>query len=502
MVAKSYYQYASEISDAELFESLLAYGMFSEKLPPIFTSEDFYAYCLRKKPSFPKKWYGYVKYDSIRNSNVKRQLGIPHPFAYERLCKLLSDNWSNHLLQHFKAKTGKNLYKISRIHLRKMKHTKALFEMNYNSFRTGDDDSPENDLMIGKRCLVAADISTCFPSIYSHSIPWALVGKKKAKDTARKRNQWYNKIDSCVSDMKNGETHGVLIGPHASNLLSEIILTTVDSKLKKYSYTRCIDDYQMFAASKEEAERFLVDLAKELNEFDLILNQKKTEIVEMPAKKDEWVTRLKFFDFDVSHSKVEYPIVSNYLDLATEFTLKNNNASPLLYALKVLANKPLTLNAQQLCLKRAMHFSFLFPYIIPSLKQFVFDIYPFDKSSLKSFVNELYIDQLKKRNFEAVYYCLYFAITFDFDIEKLNDNKIISSNSCIAKVVLYLYCKKNKLFPIVKKLEDHAKNLNNENDFDNNWLFVYEVLDSSSFDGQLIDLKTSNVSFVRKEYHF
>ena len=28
--------------------------------------------------------------------------------------------------------------------------------------------------------------------------------------------------------MRNGETHGLLIGPHTSNLLSEIILTVVE----------------------------------------------------------------------------------------------------------------------------------------------------------------------------------------------------------------------------------------------------------------------------------
>lgn len=45
--------------------------------------------------------------------------------------------------------------------------------------------------------------------------------------------------------MHHGETHGILIGPHSSNILSEIILTVVDRKLyeKHYRYVRAIDDY-------------------------------------------------------------------------------------------------------------------------------------------------------------------------------------------------------------------------------------------------------------------
>ncbi len=51
--------------------------------------------------------------------------------------------------------------------------------MNYSNWKT--DGTPEPDLLIGKRYLVKADISTCFPSIYTHSIPWALIGKDDAK---------------------------------------------------------------------------------------------------------------------------------------------------------------------------------------------------------------------------------------------------------------------------------------------------------------------------------
>ncbi|MBG8732000.1 RNA-directed DNA polymerase [Neisseria meningitidis] len=83
-----------------------------------------------------------------------------------------------------------------------------------------EDDSPIPKILIGKRFVVNADISNCFGSIYTHALSWALVGKDIAK---KERNgYWHNDIDKYTMNINNGETHGILIGCHASNLLSEI----------------------------------------------------------------------------------------------------------------------------------------------------------------------------------------------------------------------------------------------------------------------------------------
>ena len=181
---KSYADLMNEISADELYERLLAYGLFADKLPPIFSSVDFYHYCQNKAPSFSDNWKQYIYYESVRNINVPRPLGIPNPMAYQKLCRCLSDNWDN-LKLHFKQQTASQDYKISRIHIRKRNNSDALFSMSYSNWKT--DGTPEPDLLIGKRYVVKADISTCFPSIYTHSIPWALAGKATAKKKSRKK---------------------------------------------------------------------------------------------------------------------------------------------------------------------------------------------------------------------------------------------------------------------------------------------------------------------------
>ena len=93
-MSKTYSEYMDEISEDKLYSKLLTYGFFSEKLPPIFDSSSFARYCIKRKDSYSsKEYYDYIRYDTIRNINTPRQIGIPVPFAYDNLCRVIRDNW-------------------------------------------------------------------------------------------------------------------------------------------------------------------------------------------------------------------------------------------------------------------------------------------------------------------------------------------------------------------------------------------------------------------------
>ena len=49
---KKYADFMDEISSDELYEGLLAYGFFAEKLPPVFTAVPFFNYCKTASESF------------------------------------------------------------------------------------------------------------------------------------------------------------------------------------------------------------------------------------------------------------------------------------------------------------------------------------------------------------------------------------------------------------------------------------------------------------------
>ena len=508
---KKYTDFMDEISSDELYEGLLAYGFFAEKLPPVFTSVPFFNYCQTISQPFGEGWNEYITFRVMRNISIPRIIGIPNPFKYQRMCAELRNNWDK-IRIHFHEQTEKQSYRVSRIHVRKENSGKRIFEMNYKNWRV--DGNPESDLLIHdkgtSRFLVQADISTCFPSIYTHSIPWALVGKEKSKHTVSD-DTWYNRIDHVCSDMCNGETHGLLIGPHASNVLSEIILTVVDKKLYDagYRYVRNIDDYDCYVDSYDVAQRFLRDLEEALREFDLPLNHKKTKVIELPIGIEKnWKHQLSDLPRVGKSGMVEYPQVNTYIDTALMLATETGDFAIINYAIKKLKGSRLSANGKKLAAKRFMHMAGLYPYLLHLMEEFVFEPYGVDTSDIKAFSDTIYRDALNRNDYESLCYSIYFAIRFDFvldtfecDYAKAQDY-VIKSKDCFLLVLTWIYFMKrnhwNRRASQVKPLNSLAKELKNT-DMDRYWLFCYEALTHGNLSGRWKEMKQANVSFIRKE---
>ena len=505
--SKNYIEILQEITKEELFDGLLGYGMFADKVPPFLTSESFLKFC--KNPprgfTFENTIRKYIIYESLRNINIPRKLSIPNPIAYRNQCKKLSDYWDE-LLNHFRNKTKDNKHKISRIHIRKIKDSLKLFEMNYKNYKT--DDYPEPKLLIGKTYMVKADISNFFPSIYSHALSWAIDGKENAKKNKNNKDKWYNEIDEVRRNINYGETHGILIGPHSSNLISEIILVCIDDVLsKEYDYIRNIDDYICYVESMEKAEKFLIDLSTELKKYNLTLNHKKTEILELPlASSEHWVRKLNTFVF-LDKEKINLKEVRAFLDIALDLMKKNkDNAAILNYAIKVLSKKEkyMTLKAKEYFIDTIHHLVLIYPYLVTILDKNVFEAYNIEVNRIEKIAKDIFNIGYKKKLFEAMSYAVYFSIKYDF---KIDDNLFdVAKNSydSIFMLLAYLHDKKFsevKKFnnsDIGKKYKELAKNL--LDDIDEYWVFVYEILNKELLKNEWKVMKRNNVSFIKKNF--
>ena len=383
-----------------------------------------------------------------------------------------------------------------------MKETKELFLMNYKNWI--DDGTPEPDIYLGKRYMVHADISKCYPSIYTHAIPWALVGKDVAKDNTRKKEEWYNQIDHFAQISKNGETHGLLIGPHTSNVLSEIILCAIDEELsKKYdSYIRNIDDYICYVNTKEDADNFIIDLNRELRKYDLLLNHKKTKIYELPiCVVETWVHKIQNYmvTFQKFKDYVDYREIQSFMDFIIKLTSENtDNNSIVLYAIKALKDFNLTKNAQEYLVKTVVSLSLLYPYLVPILGKYIFKKYKVDTNQISKYANMIYERYIHKNNYEACSFALLYAIDSNFKIDSIDIEIIKSSQDCILMLMAFIYCKKNNLKSEVKQLKQYAKELKDKGEMDQYWLFVYECLEEVS--GEWGTMKKNKVSFLKSEY--
>jgi hypothetical protein len=506
---RKYIDYKNEISDSELYSGLVGYGLFAEKIPNFLTSVDFLAFT--KTLTFPvnAKPKDYIRYSSMRNINIPRPIAIPEPFAYSNQAHCLADNWTK-LQNHFKDKTINDSFKISRIHLRKFENRPELFEMNYKNF--SKDGDPEQHIVIKSKYVALADISNCFPSVYSHSISWALVGKSLAKSKSKPtdKNEWFNLIDFYTRNLKHGETNGVLVGPHSSNLISEIILVTVDYELTQqgFKFIRNIDDYTCYVDSYEEADRFFLVLSEELKKYELVLNSKKSKIIPLPlASVKNWVTKLNHFNFTNTYTvdfkeAIRVKELKGFIDFAIELMLdEDSDASILNYAIKILSTKHLDKNAKDYYIKQIHHLVLLYPYLINLLEPKVFEPHKIDKNIIKFIAQDIYELGLKRKVYEACSFAIYWALKYDFDIEiKTIKQESIDSLDCIFLLISYLYDKKHNKKSYLKEYIDLSKILKRD-DFDRYWLFIYETLSWTELTDNYRIMKKMGLTFIKPEFN-
>lgn len=132
--------------------------------------------------------------------------------------------------------------------------------------------------------MMQTDISDCYGSIYTHSIPWALHTKPFAK-THRSYIYVGNAIDKYVRDMNNGQTNGIPQGSVLMDFIAEMILGYADLKLSElieessiedYEIIRYRDDYRFFTNNPQDAEKITKFLTEILIGLGMRLNTDKT----------------------------------------------------------------------------------------------------------------------------------------------------------------------------------------------------------------------------------
>ena len=148
--------------------------------------------------------------------------------------------------------------------------------------------------------VIHTDISDCYGSIYTHSIPWALHTREIAKAERRNRSLIGNVIDKHLQDMSYGQTNGIPQGSMLMDLIAEMILGSVDSLLTRkledqgisdYKILRYRDDYRVFSNSAQTCEGIIKNLTEILIDYGLKLNAQKTivsdDIITSSIKQDK-----------------------------------------------------------------------------------------------------------------------------------------------------------------------------------------------------------------------
>jgi len=117
--------------------------------------------------------------------------------------------------------------------------------------------------------MASTDVRDCYGSIEPETVAGALV-------LAGCHPSEVGPIVSLLFRLQREGVRGLPIGPPASAVLANAVLTQTDRALAGSPFLRWVDDYVVFAPTVQAAERLLGDLQASLAEAGLVLAPEKT----------------------------------------------------------------------------------------------------------------------------------------------------------------------------------------------------------------------------------
>lgn len=436
--------------------------------------------------------YDLVEYRATRYNNVPRILGLIHPKAYALLAKSIHDNW-----QHLES-VSRNERSLIKPELHE---DGRIVVMNYED--PTDKVTRGHIKGFGRRYRVQADISNCFQSIYSHAIPWALVGIPEAKKN-RGHKEWFNQIDKFQRKAKRNETQGIPIGPATSSIVVESILNRVDKCLADlgFEHYRYVDDYTCYCKTSEEAERFVRELAEQLALYKLSLNLKKTVIEPLPAPSEEsWVLELRgvlpsrLGQEGEDAAELTAAEAVTFLNHAIAVNQVTPDGSVLKYAFSCI--RPFINSGAQIpCLDLLVNLAWHYPILIPLIDGYL------DKGNLSA---DLYREQLntliqenaEHKRTDGMVWPLYIMLKHGLHCESKTAECVLVSRDCAAITLLF------EMGVAEAEVIQFARDISTDDLYtrDNYWLLLYQVffkgkIDDPYKDGVFNNLKANKVNFL------
>ncbi|MGB2972399.1 MAG: RNA-directed DNA polymerase [Candidatus Competibacter sp.] len=304
---------AKSLRKAQVYHWLIVEGYFPENyvLPPCFS--------VIKRPSRPKVFYKIIKKKKIteykpdisecikvhfpKSELTDRVFGIIDPYIHNDIAYHISRNWkkivdklipSDSLVTSYSFPVPINASTPGRLGF--LRSGRLIYE-----FIVMTDDGLAS-IAYKYTHLVKADIKNFYPSIYTHSIAWAIHQKVTIRKKENRRNFKLlgNRIDKLFQNANDGCTNGLPIGPVVSDIVAEIIVSAVDKVFSRYirkegiecEAVRFKDDYRILVSSESDAKRIVKYLQYALQEYNLELSDEKTKISLLPSGLfRDWVSK-------------------------------------------------------------------------------------------------------------------------------------------------------------------------------------------------------------------
>jgi hypothetical protein len=476
-------------------KALLKKGFFPIQLPPAFNSILFADNLSLFEPTWnaqnPPKTRA-EKYSVARSSYYRRTTSILNPIGYYSISKAIDNHWQK--IEVF--------YRRSSISLSKPKIVDELRSIEISKFNELYE--AKINRSSGFKYALITDIVSYFPSIYTHSIPWALHTKAVAKKNTKPSDEYYgNLLDAKSMVLQDGQTMGIPIGPDTSHIISEILGTAIDKELHDLlgywpAGFRYVDDYYLFFDTREEAERALATLTKIVGNYELQISAAKTKILEVKDLVEEsWKYSIKKLTISASR-RAQRDDIHNYFQRIFALEKQFKDESIVKYALKQISSSIIKKSNWNI------FESYLFKcgYGFPNTLQIIVNIfstykkysYPLDNKALSRFCNNLIFEHAIPDHHGEVSWLLWLAKEMKIPLKReiIREIEKMSSNVCkLMTIDLY----ESKIIKHSLKAETLRQYADSDNLLTENWLITYEA-------GKRKWLKNNDTSFISKDVFF
>lgn len=295
---------------------LINSGLFPETLPPCFISKDakraFRGIVAQlDEERFYERKTEYVRYSGTKHDGSRRFFGTPNIITYFHISSFIWKRWRRFERNYCLSKYSIGKPKLMDDSEERSVKVQSLSELSRHA----------SEKLRHAPYILKTDIAQCFPSLYTHSIAWAAHGVEKSKSDTNKDSEenFFNALDFHVRNGQRGNTRGVLVGPDAYRLIAEFVLSKIDDELDGVvgsmivGAVRHVDDYYIGLRTEHEAQSVLSNLREVVANFELNLNDQKTQIYSsLEPINDLWAQRLrdhmKFGYGSPSHNQIERAI--------------------------------------------------------------------------------------------------------------------------------------------------------------------------------------------------
>jgi hypothetical protein len=458
---------------------LLQKGYFPPPVPPIFSSKTFAEFADANPAAFqtPSKDVRGVDYSASQSGFRRRRFLIPSPHAQFNIADFISNNWISIAAHYSQSK-----YSLSTPRWAAAGESRSIKITSFKKLHYLVHEKLGSYPFIAK-----SDVRRYFPSIYTHSIPWAVHGKlaSKADRNPNSNVVAFNLLDLFIRKGQDGQTIGIPIGPDTSRVISEIIGCAMDKEIKARAGTnhaaciRHVDDIYMAAETREKAENCIAALRASLRDFELEINEVKTAVYESASfLEDTWPKKVRRLIAEYRRSRSELHLFSMFEE-TFELAKTEGTDAPVRYLLRG-ADKILSFSfgkweiLENFLLKILNYYPNAIDYV--SLIAIWRKLRSNDLSNAKwtKALNERIQYHLKMGHDHEIAWLIFLAVSCNWKIGAI-PSKQIAQYPNAACAILGLYARRSKILSDKAPLDFWKKNATPENFETEWWLFAYEA---------------------------